>query len=135
MNPKNNIDIPDAQEMQNRFTAYVQEAMRNTRSTYYAKKMNREERETVYNEVDDMEITDPSDILDTLFSFNMDMIENLSLWKALQKLSDKEIMIIKLRVIYNNSFKEIGKVLGMTEMAVRKRYNRALIVLRDTVER
>ena len=126
--------LSDDRELQNRFTAYVQEAMKNTRSTYYTKKMTREERETVYDEADDYYITDSGDILDTLFSFNMDMLENLSLWKALRKLSGKDITIIKLRVLYDNSFKEIGKVLGMTEGAVKMRYTRAIKVLRDTVE-
>lgn len=126
--------FPDDRDIQNRFTAYVQEAMTNTRSTYYTKKMTREERETVYDEADDFEITDSGDMLDTLFSFNMDMLENLSLWKALRKLSGKDVTIIKLRVLYDNSFKEIGKVLGMTEMAARKRYNRAIKVLRDIVD-
>ena len=126
--------LSDDRELQNRFTAYVQEAMKNTRSTYYTKKMTREERETVYDEADGFEITDSGDVLDTLFSFNMDMLENLSLWKALRKLSGKDITIIKLRVLYDNSFKEIGKVLGMTEGAVKMRYTRAIKVLRDTVE-
>lgn len=135
MNRKDlNNSLSEDRELQNRFTAYVQEAMKNTRSTYYTKKMTREERETVYDEVDDFEITDSGDVLDTLFSFNMDMLENLSLWKALRKLSGKDITIIKLRVLYDNSFKEIGKVLGMTEGAVKMRYTRAIKVLRDTVE-
>lgn len=134
MNRKDFNHLTDDREMQNRFTAYVQEAMKNTRSTYYTKKMAHEERETVYDEADDFTITDSGDILDTLFSFNMDMLENLSLWKALQKLSGKDITIIKLRVLYDNSFKEIGKVLGMTEGAVKMRYTRAIKVLRDTVE-
>jgi len=121
-------------EIQNRFTAYVREAMANTRSTYYTKKMTREERETVYDEADDFEITDFGDVLDTLFPFNMDMLENLSLWKALRKLSGKDITIIKLRVLYDNSFKEIGKVLVMTEGAVKMRYIRAIKLLRDIVE-
>ena len=125
--------FPDDREIQNRFTAYVQEAMTNTRSTYYAKKMKHEERETVYDEADDY-ITDSGDVLDTLFAFNMDMLENLSLWKALRKLSGRDITIIKLRVLYDNSFTEIGKVLGMTEGAVKMRYTRAIKLLRDIVE-
>ena len=121
-------------DIQNRFTGYVQKALKNTRSTYYSKKMIREERETVYNEADDLTISDSGDILDTLFSFNMEMLENLSLWNGLRKLSGKDITIIKLRVLYDNSFKEIGKVLGMTEGAVKMRYTRAIKVLRDIVE-
>ena len=125
--------LPEDQEIQNRFTAYVQEAMTNTRSTYYTKKMKHEERETAYDEADDY-ITDSGDMLDTLFAFSMDMLENLSLWKALRNLSGKDATIIKLRVLYDNSFKEIGKVLGMTEGAVKMRYTRAIKLLRDIVE-
>ena len=134
MNRKEYQQLSDDRELQNRFTAYVQKAMENTRSTYYRKKMAIQERETVYDEVDDLEIADSSDVLDTLFVFNVEMRENISLWKALHKLSGRDVTIIKLRVLYNNSFKEIGKVLGMTEIAARKRYNRAIKVLRDIVE-
>ena len=134
MNRKEYQQLSDDRELQNRFTAYVQKAMENTRSTYYRKKMALQERETVYDEVDDLEIADSSDVLDTLFVFNVEMLENISLWKALHKLSGRDVTIIKLRVLYNNSFKEIGKVLGMTEIAARKRYNRAIKVLRDIVE-
>ena len=134
MNRKEYQQLSDDRELQNRFTAYVQKAMENTRSTYYRKKMAIQERETVYDEVDDLEIADSSDVLDTLFVFNVEMLENISLWKALHKLSGRDVTIIKLRVLYNNSFKEIGKVLGMTEIVARKRYNRAIKVLRDIVE-
>lgn len=134
MNRKECQYLSEDREIQNRFTAYVQKALGNTRSTYYRKKMIREEREIVYDEADDLTITDSGDILDTLFSFNMEMLENLSLWNGLRKLSGKDITIIKLRVLYDNSFKEIGKVLGMTEGAVKMRYTRAIKVLRDIVE-
>ena len=134
MNRKEYQQLSDDRELQNRFTAYVQKAMENTRSTYYRKKMALQERETVYDEVDDLEIADSRDVLDTLFVFDVEMLENISLWKALHKLSGRDVTIIKLRVLYNNSFKEIGKVLGMTEIAARKRYNRAIKVLRDIVE-
>ena len=126
--------LPEDREIQNRFTAYVQEAMKNTRSTYYSKMMTRDERETVFDGTDDYDITESGDILDTLFSFNMDMLENISLWKALRTLSGKDMTIIKLHVLYDNSFKEISKVLGMKEEAVRQRYNRAIKSLRDIVE-
>lgn len=79
-------------------------------------------------------ITDSGDIQDAVFSLNMDMLENLSLWRALRKISGKDLTIIKLRVLYDNSFKEIGKALGMTEGAVKMRYMRAIKLLRDIVE-
>lgn len=134
MNRKDLHNIPEDREIQNRFTAYVQEAMKNTRSTYYTKKMSREERETAFEVTDDLYTIDSGDILDMSFSFNLEMIENLSLLKALRRLSGKDITIIKLRVLYDNSYREIAKVLGMTESAVKKRYSRAIRALRDTVE-
>ena len=134
MNKKEYQNFSEDREIQNRFTAYVQEALKNTCSTYYTKKITREERETIYDETDDLTLTAPGDILDTLFSYNMDMLENLSLWKAMKKLSGRDITIIKLHVLYDNSFKEIGKVLGMTEGAVKMRYTRAIKLLRDIVE-
>ena len=134
MNKKEYQNFSEDREIQNRFTAYVQEALKNTCSTYYTKKITREERETIYDETDDLTLTAPGDILDTLFSYNTDMLENLSLWKAMKKLSGRDITIIKLHVLYDNSFKEIGKVLGMTEGAVKMRYTRAIKLLRDIVE-
>lgn len=134
MNKKEYQNFSVDREIQNRFTAYVQEALKNTCSTYYTKKITREERETIYDETDDLTLTAHDDILDKLFSYNMDMIENLSLWKAMKKLSGRDITIIKLHVLYDNSFKEIGKVLGMTEGAVKMRYTRAIKLLRDIVE-
>ena len=134
MNNKEYQNFSEDREIQNRFTAYVQEALKNTCSTYYTKKMIREGRETVYDEAVDLTLTAHGDILDKLFAYNMDMIENLSLWKALKKLSGRDITIIKLRVLYDNSFKEIGKVLCMTEGAVKMRYIRAIKQLRDIVE-
>ena len=134
MNKKEYQNFSEDREIQNRFPAYVQEALKNTCSTYYTKKMIREERETVYDEANDLTVTDSGDMLDTLFSFNMDMLENLSLWKAIKNLSGRDITIIKLHVLYDNSLKEIGKVLGMTEGAVKMRYIRAIKLLRDIVE-
>jgi len=100
MNRKNLYNtLPEDQDIQNRFTAYVQAAMKNTRNTYYRKKLTREERETVYDEVNDLEITDSGDVLDSRFSINLDMLENLSLWNGLRKLSGIDITIIKLRVL------------------------------------
>ena len=53
MNKKENQQFSDDRELQNRFTAYVQKAMENTRSTYYSKKMTLQEHETVYDEAND----------------------------------------------------------------------------------
>jgi len=73
-----NNNLPENREIQNRFTAYVQVAMRNTRSTYYSRKMAREARETVCDDTDDFEITDSGDIQDAVFSLNMDRIRGIT---------------------------------------------------------
>ena len=44
MNRKEYQNLSEDREIQNRFTAYVQEALKNTCNTYYTKKMTREER-------------------------------------------------------------------------------------------
>ena len=51
-------------EIQKRFAAYVKEAMRNTRSTYYKKKMIKEEREVSLEVFDSSVMSDLQDILD-----------------------------------------------------------------------
>ena len=98
-------------EIQKRFTAYVKEAMRNTRSTYYRKKMIKE-----------------------IFSLNIDFIDNMMLRSALKKLSGKDILIIQLRVLNDYSYFEIGKLLNMKESAVRTRYFRAIQSIRKLME-
>ena len=53
MNKKENQQFSDDRELQNRFTAYVQKAMENTRNTYYKKKMMLHEHEALYDEFGD----------------------------------------------------------------------------------
>ena len=118
----------------NRFTAYVQKAMENTRNTYYKKKMMLHEHEALYDEFGDTLLVESDDILNAIFTLDMDLIENLSLWKAIRKLSDMDVMIIKLHVLYDNNFNEIAHVLGMKETAVRQRYNRAIHAIRKILE-
>jgi len=130
MNKKENQQFSDDRELQNRFTAYVQKAMENTRNTYYKKKIVLHEHEALYDEFGDTLLVESDDILNAIFTLDMDLIENLSLWKAIRKLSDMDVMIIKLHVLYDNNFNEIAHVLGMKEAAVRQRYNRAIHAIR-----
>lgn len=121
-------------EIQKRFTAYVKEAMRNTRSTYYRKKMIKEEREVSLDLFDSSLITDMEDIVDEFFSLNMDFLDNMELRSALQKLSRKDILIIQLRILSDYSYFEIGKALNMKESTVRTRYFRAIQLIRKLME-
>ena len=85
MNKKENQQFSDDRELQNRFTAYVQKAMENTRNTYYKKKMVLHEHEALYDEFGDTLLVEFDDILNAIFTLDMDLIENLSLWKAIRK--------------------------------------------------
>lgn len=121
-------------EIKNRFTAYVKEAMRNTRSTYYRKKMIKEEREVSLDLFDASLVTNMEDIVDKIFSLDIDFLDNMELRSALQKLSRKDILIIQLRVLNEYSYFEIGKALNMKESAVRTRCFRAIQLIRKLME-
>lgn len=121
-------------DVKNRFTAYIQAALRNTRSTYYSKKKVREERETMLDETSEIYLSAPDDVLDTLFLFDLNGLDNIQLWKALQTLSRLDRSIIELRVLYEYSFYEIGNMLSMSVGAVKKRYSRAIHALRGSLE-
>lgn len=134
-NKEINIDQLDDKEVQNRFTSYVREAMKNTRSTYYAKQSLREAREIMLSDIDMAMNVGSYDMFDTISSYSLEMIETISLWNALKDLSRQDIVVIKLRVLYGYSFREIGKALNMTESAARMRYCRAIKTLRKAMEK
>lgn len=134
MKNKQNLDHNSVDEIQKRFTAYVKEALRNTRSTYYRKKMIKEEREVSLDLFDSSLITDMEELIDEFFSLNIDFIDNMMLRSALKKLSGKDILIIQLRILNDYSYFEIGKLLNMKESAVRTRYFRAIQLIRTLME-
>ena len=134
MNKNNITDEMSDRELQNRFTAYVRKAMENTRNSYYNKLRKHREREELWDEIDDEMIVDTSDITDTLFFYDINMVENISLVRALSQLDAADLMIVKLRVLYDNTYRDIGRVMKISEDAVRMRYNRAIRLLRDITE-
>lgn len=134
MNRNSISDEMSDRELQNRFTAYVRKAMENTRNSYYNKLRKHREREELWDEIDDEMIVDTSDITDTLFFYDINMVENISLVRALSQLDAADLMIVKLRVLYDNTYRDIGRVLKISEDAVRMRYNRAIRLLRDMTE-
>jgi len=101
MNKNNITDEISDRELQNRFTAYVRKAMENTRNTYYNKLRKYREREELWDEIDDDLVVDTSEITDTLFFYDISMVENLSLVRALSQLDAADLMIVKLRVLYD----------------------------------
>ena len=134
MNRNSISDKMSDRELQNRFTAYVRKAMENTRNSYYNKLRKYREREELWDEIDDEMIVDTSDITDTLFFYDINMVENISLVRALAQLDAADLTIIKLRILYDSTYRNIGRVLKISEDAVRMRYNRAIRLLRDMTE-
>ena len=134
MNRNSISDEMSDRELQNRFTAYLRKAMENTRNSYYNKLRKYREREELWDEIDDDLVVDTSEITDTLFFYDISMVENLSLVRALSQLDAADLMIVKLRVLYDNTYRDIGRVLKISEDAVRMRYNRAIRLLRDITE-
>ena len=134
MNRNSISDEMSDRELQNRFTAYVRKAMENTRNSYYNKLRKHREREELWDEIDDEMIVDTSDITDTLFFYDINMVENISLVRALSQLDTTDLTIIKLRILYGSTYRNIGRVLKISEDAVRMRYNRVIRLLRDMTE-
>lgn len=79
-------------------------------------------------------VTNMEDIVDKIFSLDIDFLDNMELRSALQKLSRKDILIIQLRVLNEYSYFEIGKALNMKESAVRTRCFRAIQLIRKLME-
>ena len=134
MNRNSISDEMSDRELQNRFTAYVRKAMENTRNSYYNKLRKHREREELWDEIDDEMIVDTSDITDTLFFYDINMVENISLVRVLSQLDTTDLTIIKLRILYGSTYRNIGRVLKISEDAVRMRYNRVIRLLRDMTE-
>jgi len=134
MNRNSISDEMSDRELQNRFTAYVRKAMENTRNSYYNKLRKHREREELWDEIDDEMIVDTSDITDALFFYDINMVENISLVRALSQLDTTDLAIIKLRILYGSTYRNIGRVLKISEDAVRMRYNRAIQLLREMTE-
>ena len=86
------------------------------------------------DEASEVYLSAPDDVLDTLFLFDLNGLDNIQLWKALQTLSRLDRSIIELRVLYECSFYEIGNMLSMSVGAVKKRYSRAIHALRCSLE-
>ncbi len=121
--------------LQNRFTAYVREALLNNQITYTRKQSKLHGKECTDSFLKTCGEDTAADIVfETTYADELDVIENLTLLSALHSISDKDMTIIKLHVIYEYSYKEIACIMGMTLTAVRSRYSRAIQRIRKRME-
>lgn len=124
---------------QNYFTAYVRQALKRNRVSYYRRYKSLLKSELLYDSEDQIAAhtnihTDVSDEADAKHPLHFDSIHTPGLAKELRNLPDKTLAIIRMRIVHEYSYKTIGAILGMKEEAVRVRYFRAIQKIRDNMK-
>ena len=125
--------------LQNFFTAYVEQALKNNRISYFRKYKQHLQFELYFDSEDQIDRyadlhNDLADEVDDSDPLHFGSIQNRTLAKELQNFPDKTRFIIQLRIVHNCSFKHIGATLGMKEEAVRVRFFRAIKKMRDHIK-
>lgn len=122
-------------ELKNHFSAYVKQAVKNTKGHYLKKRYNVERNETGYEESLSVPGQGMEDLLkemdvlsDKIFHgvvesrMLLDQIEDYQLFQAITSLTDEQKNVIVLRIFYEKSFREIGLILGMAEKKAENTY-------------
>lgn len=130
-------------ELKNRFSAYVKQAVKNTKGHYLDRKYHIEQNETEYEGElavpgrDMEELLQEMDVLSgRLFHgvvesrMFLDQIEDRRLFQAITALSDEQRNVLVLRIFYEKSFREIGWILGMAEKKSENTYYNAVKKIR-----
>ena len=125
--------------IQNYFTAYVRQALKYNRISYFRKNYSRQQHELLFATEDHLSLHTVSlhnhpDDIDTNELLIPDSISHSKLAKELRNMPDKTLTIIRMRIIHGYSYKTIGSTLGMKEEAVRVRYFRAIQKIRDNMK-
>lgn len=122
---KNDNRTYDSNAVQNRFTAYLKNAVHNKRIDYLYKKNNPSQFEL---SIDDLEQL-PTDQLD----FTSRIAEYDTLQWALRLIKERERYILLARVIDEKDFDEIGAEIGLTYKGTAAIYYRTLAKLRNLI--
>lgn len=124
--------------LQNRFTAYVDKALRNNAINLLERSLKYKVNEDVADIEETYDMCDVSAEEEVMrgagLEFKLEYIENIALLKALRRISQQDMTIIKLRVLYEYRFSRIAFILGMTENAARVRYFRSIKAIRRFME-
>ena len=126
-------------KIQNYFTAYVEQALKNNRVSYYRKYKAHLKSELLFNSEEQLAVhtnlhTDISNDADSTHPLNPDSIHHTELAEELRNISNKDLTIIRLRIAYGYTYRMIGSILGMKEEAVRVRYFRVIQKIRDNMK-
>ena len=103
------------------------------RMRYYAGFMKQLEHEVPLTEEDfNEELAAEDEIVSE--DFQPEMFENIKLLEALNRISQEDLTIIKLHVLYGLSYVSIANSMGITWSAASSRYNRAINKIRKYME-
>lgn len=130
-------------ELKNHFSAYVKQAVKNTKGHYLNKKCNVEQNETNYEEELAVPGQDMEELLREMDALSgrifhgvvesrmlLDQIEDYQLFNAITSLAEEQRNVIVLRIFYEKSFREIGWIMGMAEKKAENTYYNAVKKIR-----
>lgn len=108
-------------ELKNRFSAYVKQAVKNTKWHYLSKKWNVEQNETAYEEELAIPGQDMEDLLKEMDALSgrlfhgviesralLDQIGDYRIYQAITSLAEEQKNVLVLRIFYEKTFREIG---------------------------
>ncbi len=129
--------------LKNRFSAYVKQAVKNTKGHYLSKKWNVEQNETAYEEELAIPGQDMEDLLKEMDALSgrlfhgviesrvlLDQIEDYRIYQAITSLAEEQKNVLVLRIFYEKTFREIGWILGMAEKKAENTYYNAVKKIR-----
>ena len=130
-------------ELKNRFSAYVKQAVKNTKWHYLSKKWNVEQNETAYEEELAIPGQDMEDLLKEMDALSgrlfhgviesrvlLDQIGDYRIYQAITSLAEEQKNVLVLRIFYEKTFREIGWILGMAEKKAENTYYNAVKKMR-----
>ncbi len=131
------------EELKNHFSAYVKQAVKNTKGHYLNKKWKVEQNETNYEEELQVPEQDMEDLLKEMDALSgrifhgvvesrmlLDQIGDYRIYQAITSLAGEQKNVLVLRIFYEKSFREIGWILGMTEKKSENTYYNAVKKIR-----
>lgn len=113
--------------MQNCFTAYLQSAVKRRKITYLKAKEKLQQHE-IASDLSD-ELAWDCDDWETKLHYSF-QVENAALTKALQRLGERERLILLAVVLEEQDFNDLGKRLGLTYKGASSAYYRIIRKLR-----
>lgn len=122
---KNDNRTYDSNAVQNRFTAYLKNAVHNKRIDYLYKKANPSQFELPIEDLEQL----PTDQLD----FTSRIAEYDTLQWALRLIKERERYILLARVIEGKDFQQIGTEVGLSYKGTAAVFYRTLAKLRKLI--